>query len=310
MINKVTPLPENLGKKIQGMALANEALVYAHQYEPAFEGFKAMYTLLVQSQPTKGRYHKGYPLHQMGITRLQAGKPEQALSYFLLAYVEDLLSQKEGQEDKADDMPASKNLRGVYKVQQNALSELKTLVRKKKQKNQLVHDPHDILNEIAEGQPVQNVAKPQEQRPDIGSETREPGKYESDWEKRVFIGGNYSTHLSEINTIKKVCINNGYDPVIADQFKTPVGLVHHHALMLLHECSKAIFEVSNEAGQLIEVERLRDYEIKPLIVCQKNAYFSKMLEELIKLEKYKFHRYSTDEELTRLVEDYLSQPLT
>ncbi len=37
---------------------------------------------------------------------LYSGKPQKALKFFLLAYVEDILSQNEGEEDKADTLPA------------------------------------------------------------------------------------------------------------------------------------------------------------------------------------------------------------
>jgi hypothetical protein len=300
----VLPLPPELNQKFQGMALANESLMFSYQYDRAREGFEEIYKLLLQKQPHDGRYHKGYPLHQIGMTLILSGKAQEALLYFILAYIEDLLSQEEGLEDKANDLPASKNLRNVYKVQEEPLLSLKEIVRQKKKMGQIVHDPKYIFHDLARGQPAPDVAKPREV-PDVSIEKRKPGKFESDWDKRVFVGGSYLKHYSEINQIKKICKDLGYDPVVAFEFETD-GKVHHHALMLLHECSKAIFEVTEHVGQLMEIERLRDYEVKPLIICQVNAPLSEMLEALLKSQGYEVKRYSHPDELEHLVREFLT----
>lgn len=304
MFKVVEPLPPELDQKFQGMVLANEGLRYARDYDGALRGFKSMYSLLLDKQPSDNRYHKGYPLHQIGITLFLSGKQDEALKYFILAFIEDLLSKEEGQENKADDEPAGKTLRGAYSVPEFSLVEFKRVVRAKKAQKQVVHDPETIYKEVGRGEPPRQVLQPEE-IPAIGREEREPGKFESAWEKRVFVGGNYATHISELKRIKKVCLEKGYDPVLATEFKVPPAKVHHHSLMLLHECSKAVFEVSSEAGQLMEIERLRDYEIKPLIVCQVGAHLSKMLEELVSAQDYDIKRYDDDEKLVKLTEAYL-----
>jgi hypothetical protein len=304
MPSVMEPLPPDLDQQLQGMALANEGLLYARDYPGALAGFKSMYTLLLEKQPPDNRYHKGYPLHQIGITLFLSGKQDKALKYFILAFIEDLLSKEEGQEDKADDEPASKTLKGAYGIPEVFLAEFKRIVRTKKSRKELVRNPDVIYEEVASGKPPQQVLQ-SEEAPDIGQEERDPGKFESDWEKRVFVGGNYATHISELKKIKRICLDKGYDPVLAKEFKFPPGKIHHHSLMLLHECDKAIFEVSSEAGQLMEIERLRDYEIKPLIICQDGAHLSKMLEELVSAQDYDIKRYGDDDKLVNLVEDYL-----
>ncbi len=306
IIEPVTPLPLELDQRFEGMALANESLMLSQRYDEARKGFQQIYDMLLEEQPAGARYHKGYPLHQIAMTFLLAGKSPDALRYFILAYIEDLLLQKEGEEDKADKMPASKNLRGVYKVTESPLGQLKDIVRRRKKMEELVRDPDIIFDELARGRPVPEVAKPTE-TPDVSEEKRKPGKFESDWDKRVFVGGSYLKHYSEISQIKMVCKELGYDPVVAFEFETPPDKVHHHALMLLHECSRAIFEVTEHVGQLMEIERLRDYEVKPLVVCQANAPLSQMLEELSKSQHYEVKRYSDSPELEKLVRDFLSQ---
>jgi hypothetical protein len=302
----VSELPPELANELQGMTLANEAMLLAGQYEEARKGFEAMYNLRFEHQPRNQRYHKGYELHQIGMTFVLSGQAGKAMLYFLLAYVEDLLSKAIGHEDEADLMPAARNLREVYKVDESALSQLKNIIREKKLLDIVVGDPNNILMELRSGRSVAEITKP-EQIPQIGVvEKRRLGLFESDWEKRVFVGGSYSTHLSELNQIKKTCIEKGYDAVIALEFNIPKGKAHHHALMLLHECSKAIFEVSYQAGQLMEIERLRDYGIKPLIVCQEGAYLTAMLEELVLSQDYEVKHYSDPQQLETLVIAFLS----
>jgi hypothetical protein len=306
----VLPLPPDLNQKFQGMALANESLMLARQYEKARRGFEEIYELLCREQPRDDRYHKGYPLHQIGTTFVLSGKPQDALLYFILAYAEDLLSQEEGQEDKADEMPASRTLRQAYKVDEGALSELKHIIKQKKKHGYIVHNPQDILNELAKGQRPEEVTKPA-QSPQIGVEKRKPGQFDSDWQRRVFVGGNYRDQLAILNEIKVFVKSIGYDPVLALDFEIPRGMTHHHSLMLLHECSKAIFEISSEAGQLMEIERLIDYEIKPLIVYQSSAAgeppkVTEMLRALLASRGFEPRPYITIEELKGSIQNYLS----
>lgn len=301
------PLPPDLNQTFQGMVLANGSLVLSRQYDKAREGFEEIYKMLRDQQPAESRYHKGYLLHQIGIILVLSGNPPEALRYFILAYIEDLLSAKRGEEDKADDMPAGRTLRRGYKVNEDALMHLKEIVSADKFSGSVIHDPERVFAELARGRSPTDVTRPTS-TPDLGVGKRKPGKFEFDWEKRVFVGGDYSTHLSEINDIKTMCQKMGYEPVIASDFETPPGMEHHHALMLLHECKRAIFEVSSNAGQLMEIERLRDYGYEPdkvLIVCQPHGRPTGMLEPLLKAEGYRMCKYNTNSELIEQVKKFL-----
>lgn len=297
-------LPEELNQEFQGMALANESLVLSQRYEEAWKGFRQIYDMIQRAQPPDFRYHNGYALHQMGMTYVLSGKPGKALRYFILAYIEDLLSAAEDKEDDADEMPAAKNLRQVYRVTEDALNELTEIVRQKKRARRTIHDPNEIFKELAAGRLPLEVVEPS-QEPDISAMKKEPGRFECDWENRVFVGGSYGTHWAEIEAIKTVCKNLDYEPVVSGEFRIPGGDVHHQSLMLLHECSKAVFEVTEPAGQLMEIERLRDYQVRPLIVCQVNANLSEMLEALLKSQGYEVKRYRDIPELEDLVKEFL-----
>jgi hypothetical protein len=54
-----------------------------------------------------------------------------------------------------------------------------------------------------------------------------------------------------------------FQPVIADEFELllPDRDIHDVTLWLLHSCRIAIFEVTQNSGALMELERIRDYGI-------------------------------------------------
>lgn len=90
-----------------------------------------------------------------------------------------------------------------------------------------------------------------------------PGRYA----RRVFVGGNYDY----LATLRKICdyvSDSGFTPILAWDFEVPRGGTHDHDLRLLHQCKFAIFEETNPAGELMEVERTRDYGVIAFIVYQ------------------------------------------
>ena len=100
MIELATLLPLELNQRFEGMALANESLVLSQRYDEARKGFQQVYDMLLEEQPPRARYHKGYPLHRIAMTFVLAGKPPDALRYFILAYIEDCCCRKKGKKTK------------------------------------------------------------------------------------------------------------------------------------------------------------------------------------------------------------------
>ena len=120
--------------------------------------------------------------------------------------------------------------------------------------------------------------------------------------------GSYSEHIAEISRIGDICAKLGFDPIIASRFETPSDKVHHHSLMLLHECRTAIFEVSDDVGQLMEIERLRDYQVSALMLCQKDkTRLSAMLKTLFDSSECQFRQYGTVEEMENHVKRFLKE---
>jgi hypothetical protein len=90
-----------------------------------------------------------------------------------------------------------------------------------------------------------------------------PGRHD----RRVFVGGNYDY----LATLRKICdfvSNTGFTPILAWDFEVPHSRTHDYDLRLLHQCRFAIFEETIPAGELMELERTRDYGVITFVVYQ------------------------------------------
>lgn len=95
----------------------------------------------------------------------------------------------------------------------------------------------------------------------------DPNKPPGAIHNRVFVGGNYD-FMPLLREICKTVFDNGYQPIFAYDFEVPKDEIHDHDIRLLHNCKYAIFEVSNPAGELMEIERVRDWQISTLLIYQ------------------------------------------
>lgn len=87
---------------------------------------------------------------------------------------------------------------------------------------------------------------------------------------RVFIGGNY-LYGSRLEDIADAVTDCGLTPIIARQFiGVAPGTERHSSLYLLERCKLAIFELSSEAGQLIELENALNFST--ITLCVWDAY--------------------------------------
>ena len=88
-----------------------------------------------------------------------------------------------------------------------------------------------------------------------------PGVYDN----RVFIGGNYES-MPVLREISKFVDECGFDPVLAYDCKMSKSQIHDETMLLLHNCKFAIFEVTRPSGELMELERVKDYGNITLLV--------------------------------------------
>jgi hypothetical protein len=302
-------LPAKLQEKVDLVAFAYEPALRVGKYsDEAFEAYKNLYELLISKQPSDKRFHKGYPLHNMGFNLYLQGKTSEALHYFTLAYIEDLLSEDLGNEDKADNTPAGRTLIQAYSIKPNLLAKLKQVVKQNKQRDLLMKDPAEILKHLSDFEDKERgwieVASISIEVPVT---KKQPGKYKNVWENRVFIGGSYK-EIAIMNEIKQSVARRGYEPIIASEFDIPIESTHHHSLMLLHDCKYAIFDLSQEAGQLMEIERIRDYEIHTMCVYQslnEEPRITEMLKALLHSIDIPLNSYKDFSELQRYINSFL-----
>jgi hypothetical protein len=138
---------------------------------------------------------------------------------------------------------------------------------------------------------------------------RKRGRFDSDWERRVFVGGPYRAEDERIAALVAVVTRVGFDAVATWDFDIPADLTHHHSLMLLHESRSAIFDVTAEAGQLMELERCRDYGIDPLVIhgADRGEPPSSMISTLLGRLGLETHTYHDPGTLEQLVREYLQR---
>lgn len=243
--------------------------LYAGKYEEAEAIFRNQYAILLDAQEKEHRpIHKGGSLHNLGLSLFGQKKNEAGLRQVLLAYIEDALNVPYDLEEEADRTPAARVLRDFLQIRLRVLREIRTVAREIKAKGlwKTAWRPEPILEEV--------VTKLGLQRDNLLSqclltpipEGGVPLGFPQPWEQRVFIGANYDTHSHIVPEVKEVVVRKGYTPVIAYEVNIPQDLSHHHSLMLLHTCKYAVFEVTSYAGQLMELERAKDYGVTVLLV--------------------------------------------
>lgn len=136
-----------------------------------------------------------------------------------------------------------------------------------------------------------------------------PGVYE----KRVFVGGNYLQMATLRDIYKYVKESGDFVPVLADEYFMEDYMIHDETLRLLHNCKHAIFEVTYPSGQLMELERVRDFGTNCLVLYQIKEPSDVIPEQITKMlttMKYKKQFYRDDIELKKRVKHFLfySQP--
>ena len=256
-----------------------ESQGYVHlrmkRYKDAEQTYAKIYEVLSkQQEETKKRVHKGAPLHMMGVSLLFQEDLANAVRYFLLAYIEDTLSVGIVEEDLADRAPAGRMLADIFRIDAYLLGFIKEIARdiKIEGRDELITDPEEILKNalglrekrlpgLPKATTLLGLCSARPKPPSKQSINRIPGG----WEKRVFVGGNYD-HMATLVEIKEIVLSLGYEPIVAFDYGIPEDKIHHHDLMLLHNCKYAIFDVSQSDGHLMEIERTRDYDVKTLLV--------------------------------------------
>lgn len=286
---------------------AKASILFAqHRYAEALPAFDAAYNFMLQLQQEYGRrLHKGWPLHNRGISLLRLRLPDDAIVHFLLAYVEDALSVDPGNEDEADSTPAGRTLQELQ-AQASLIAAIKRICQLRKQRQEIPFEPNDVLAKaVAEEREVEAEKEPS---PPPAVPRLSIDELERETRQRVFLGGAYGFGGPNLGDIRRYVEECGYVPIIAMEVATPERQEHDSSLRLLRLCGKAIFEVTATAGQLIELERCRDFFIEPLVV--RNVVSGSKLEEQVSamirtMPGIGLKQYKDTNELRAIIREYL-----
>ena len=133
-------------------ALANQvheagaARLQAGDWAGAFRHYQRAYQGLLENQPPGKRFHKGLPLHNMGLARILGNDPREGLQYTFFAFLEDALSKAdEGTSGYPElDGPAAHNLVFVFSLPPSLLSHIANEVRHLTKRGELFQDPSPL----------------------------------------------------------------------------------------------------------------------------------------------------------------------
>lgn len=262
MSGRFSPLPPALMEKSTLADTRGSALWAVRQFATASKVFQDVYEELKRSQRVGERYHKGGPLHNRGVSLIYAGEPSDAVLPIILAYIEDCLSEG-ARNPTVDTLPAAETLRNYFRLPAEPFERIKQTVELMDASGVTIQDPELVYTEF-----LRQSGKSEEEMEEVKTRLRKKRNYRSfdrDWNRRVFVGAAYRDP-SRLESIRAIVTAEAYEAIIASDFETPQDEVRHHALMLLHSCRLAIFDMAIEAGQLIEVDRCLDYQVRPLII--------------------------------------------
>ncbi len=262
--NALNDPSQNRSKYNKALEIFNKRLRVLHQFE---------------SSPHRTPVHKGPLYYYIGRTYLFKDERHNAISNFLKSYVEDVLLEFDGKMKHyyANDGAAYKILNNFYKVMPEAFHRLRERCRKYPD----CKDAQEILNGVGFSKIKARWIRSFKRWP-YKDKTSKLG-FPEDWEKRVFIGGPHKRIQSLVRIKDAVAYTPSkpvsFTPIIANEvyFGKDEKEVHDKILLLIHTCKYAIFEITEQAGQLLELERTRDYNNKVLALYTRSPKYSGML---------------------------------
>ncbi len=263
-------IPDEIVPRLDELRTAAAVAFQLQNWAIAAERLDATYRfLLEQQQRLATRFHKGWELHNGGVAYLNFQRFADGVRRIILAYVEDALSADTGEEAHADRGTAGFVLGGLG-VQPRLLDSIRSVAREMKESRAGVPgDPEFVLARALDDLSIPGVTLDQELARRAAEDAASRPKrtivgVTSPFERRCFVGGNYFIGGPNLEEIRRSVVSSEFDAILVDDFDIPSDRVHHDSLLLLHLCTRAIFEITVPAGQLMELERCRDYNIRPL----------------------------------------------
>jgi hypothetical protein len=272
----ISPLPSPAAQEFnESRSWARDAYQSGHLPDAIAEMTRA-YDRLVSQQPDGHRYHKGFPLYQLGLWALEAHDIKSARNHILAAFVEDSLSRGEESPQDWDELgrPAALSLVQTFSIPGLQLIDLAARLRKAQAEGSLFRTPGEALEAVPLATPPSSPAEATAARllapePEpFAPVWRELGDFGTPLGRRVFIGGSYSDHLAPaLRTARDEARACGWDGVLVAEFNAPAEMNNRtKSLICLMSCRRAIFELSESGGHLVEFDKLMDFDIRQVLV--------------------------------------------
>lgn len=282
-INIPIDLPQDLLDKYRQVEQEFMSGLYQTNPVKAFSMWSDLYQEVIQRQPAGKRYHKGGEVHNMGICKLFLMSPLDSMNCFMLGFIEDILSTKTESGTFPEDAPGAQNLRNIFQITEDQFKLIRTFVKEAVSELGVVKDPQIVLDKLEKSgakSPMERSARGF--KPTIKRDSYSISHIPSEWENRVFVGGDYINYFYVINMLKPLIMHsNKFVPIIAYECTKPDEMsIREHALLLLHNCKYAIFDISGRGGHLMETERTFDYRTKVYYICADGQQPSGMLDYL------------------------------
>lgn len=261
-------------------------------FERAEDAYQDWLNLLYNYQKIRGvRIHKGYVLFNLGFIFYQHNKIPEAVSCFLEANIEDIISARIPEHVKQTSSFNALNQLGLGQI----LDVLRSWIIQKKDQGEDVSRPDGLRKNFIEEKKLKlktpkeaEIETPETTTPKEKSIDDLPGTYSN----RVFIGGSYRYLAEKLRKIEKYVRELGYVPVIAADYDFPRDAygsvllnIHDFDILLIHLCRYAIFELSEAAGQYNEVEwAIRFLRKTTWGFCEegKESAISRLIDDLFK----------------------------
>lgn len=227
----------------------------AGDFEAAAVAYERAYQTLIEAQPDGRRFHKGEALHNWGLALLWLGRTDEARQRTLEAFVEDAASLAYNPRYEELDRPAAHNLVYVFSLAGQVLVFLGRFVRARVQEGYLLPDPRRFLESEISLIPPPSPPVPGQKI--IGKHRLEP-------EFRVFVGGGFVHLDTHLRPMRDIVDGLNYEGIVAADYVPPHGWRDDDvAFGLMHQCHYGLFDLSDPAGQMVEITNLPDRKHNP-----------------------------------------------
>lgn len=126
----------------------------------------------------------------------------------------------------------------------------------------------------------------------------------------VFIGGNYNYDKQIFNILKETINSINLIPIIANEIfiNLKPNEIHEESLRLLHNSSFALIDITHPAGQLMELERARDYNVITFVFYSSESTSTMPFSLLKVMDKWRLgysFKYDTQKGLQKFVKSIM-----